>query len=204
MISAKQKQIRIFDIKYGSSEELREYIEKNLPIFKEYLLSFASLDDASKEFLQERGLGYIDRSTFNAAAIEKKAKEPKRSAGIEELGASSDTKNAQEAEPRECEKEHAQTLLLNRTIRSGEVIEHGADITVFGRLNSGAKLKALGNVTMFGHNEGFIECEGEYMLLNLKGKGAIVFNGEILEPKEYNNRNVRVIRVEDSHAIEEI
>ena len=46
------------------------------------------------------------------------------------------------------------TLLIHRSLRSGEKIEHDGDVTVFGHVNNGAEIVASGNISVFGKLKG--------------------------------------------------
>jgi septum site-determining protein MinC len=46
------------------------------------------------------------------------------------------------------------TLLIHRSLRSGEKIEHDGDVTVFGHVNNGAEIIASGNILVFGKLKG--------------------------------------------------
>jgi septum site-determining protein MinC len=46
------------------------------------------------------------------------------------------------------------SLLIHRSLRSGEKIEHDGDVTVFGHVNNGAEIIASGSILIFGKLKG--------------------------------------------------
>lgn len=53
---------------------------------------------------------------------------------------------------------HRKTLRLDRSLRSGQRVEHAGDVIVAGHVNDGAEVFALGNVTVLGRLHGLVHA----------------------------------------------
>jgi septum site-determining protein MinC len=55
------------------------------------------------------------------------------------------------------------TLLLHRSLRSGQRVEHGGDVIISGHVNDGAEILSAGHVTILGRLKGLVHagCEGD-------------------------------------------
>jgi len=190
MMKAKQKNVRVFEIEYESEDEvLYEYLEKNRVLLCEFLLLFKT--PPSQELTR-----YLQSNHFIFA--------PLCGSAPRERETKSDTQTAPQStqeEPQSDAPKTSSTLLIHRTIRSGEVITNEGDITLFGRLNSGARIKCAGNAHLFGVIDGVVECEGEYMILSTIGQGSVLFGGMILDSKEFDGKPKKVFHSNDEIVI---
>lgn len=71
--------------------------------------------------------------------------------------------------------------VLNRPLRSGQFIQHDGAVLVMERVNSGAKIVALGSVIVLNVVEGDISSTGECMIIPRVKKGNIFFHGYRIE-----------------------
>ncbi len=188
-MKAKQKTIRIFDIEITNDEDFFAYMDKNLILLKDFfLLLNGQISDEVKKYLDDHGICFKiakecnikisskHNSSENRAIMPNKPKESK---------SSKETKI-------EIVKQRVKTLVIEKPIRSGTEIEHDGDITVFGRVNSAAKVIAEGNVEIYGIIDGLVQCDGDYMIVQELGKGHIIFNGDILD-RDLFDKNVKKI-----------
>jgi septum site-determining protein MinC len=55
------------------------------------------------------------------------------------------------------------TLFLQRTLRSGQRVEHNGDVTIAGHVNDGAEVLSMGHVTVLGRLNGLVHagCDGD-------------------------------------------
>lgn len=190
MVQARQKNLRVFEFEACSLEALEPYIRKNAVLLRGFLLLFkGELEPKARELLREEGLSFIDATGELTSA--------KTHAPREE---STPTPPAEESK----EASRAPTLCLRRTIRSGEEIIHEGDVTLLGRLNSGAILRLKGNLHAFGEIDGVVECEGEYMILGKGGQGSVLFGGEILDSSLLGGGLKQLYMENDKLVIKEI
>jgi len=181
-------------------------MDKNIILLKDYfLLIQGSLTPKMREYLEEKGTCFKEANTCNLK-LSSKSDASQKSDIIEE------EKNQ---EPQEVVKyvevasepeviEHAKTLLFQKPIRSGEEVVHDGDVTIFGRVNSAAKVLSEGNVEVYGCIDGLVQCDGEYMILKEIGKGYVVFNGDILEKELFDGKLKRVTRSDIGAVIKDI
>ncbi len=167
----KQKSLRVFHITIESKEEFVEYLKRNRVLLLEYfLLVDGNVDESIVRVLDDEGVCYKNISTCRVRfSGSKKQVEPKVVKEDEQL-------SSQEIVSK-------QTLrVYERPIRSGEEINEELPVTVFGRINSGAKLFCTQSVSIYGVIDGLVQCDGEYILLHgLSQRGNLIFNSEIVE-----------------------
>jgi len=71
--------------------------------------------------------------------------------------------------------------VIVKPLRSGQFIQHDGAVLVMDRLNSGAKVVALGSVIALGVVEGDISSTGECLIIPRVKKGNIFFHGYRIE-----------------------
>jgi septum site-determining protein MinC len=54
-----------------------------------------------------------------------------------------------------------QTLLLDRSLRSGQKVEHPGDVFVIGQVNDGAEVVSAGNIVVWGRLQGLVHAGAE-------------------------------------------
>jgi len=186
-MKAKQKTIRIFELEVEDEAHFFDYMEKNIVLLKDYfLLIHGTLTDKMKAYLEDMGTCFKEADTCHLKTSSKSK--------------DSETHDIMPQEPvaiipfpdEEDETTSTNTLLFQKPIRSGEEIVHDGDITIFGRVNSAAKVLCSGNVRVFDRVDGLVQCDGEYMIAKEIGKGHIIFNGDILD-KEMFDGNLKII-----------
>lgn len=205
-IKAKQKNIRIFQLEVEDESSFFDYMDKNIILLKDYfLLINGSLTPKMKEYLEEKGTCFKEADTCNLKLSTKSSSSKKNDIIDEE----------EKQEPQEVVKyievasdpeviEHAKTLLFQKPIRSGEEVIHDGDITIFGRVNSAAKVFAEGNVEVYGCIDGLVQCDGEYMIIKDIGKGYVIFNGDILEKELFDGELKKVTRSETGAVVKDV
>lgn len=164
-MTVKQKNLRVFHITVDQKESFLLYLEKNKTLLMEFfLLIDGEVDEAIEQILADEGFCYKNISTCKL----------KFSSVKKELVVKEEV--LQEKVLKEKMK------VYDRPIRSGEEINEELPITVFGRINSGAKLFCTQSVSIYGEIDGLVQCDGEYMVLQgLSKRGSLIFNGEIIE-----------------------
>lgn len=95
-------------------------------------------------------------------------------------------------------------IVKNNTMRSGEDIATTADVAIFARVNSGAKIKSDGCVEIFDTIDGLVECNGPYMIIKSIDKGTVVFNGTKIDSTLFNGRLKKVSLVDGKIEIKEL
>jgi septum site-determining protein MinC len=206
MIKAKQKTIRIFDIKIENEADFFPYMDKNLILLKEYLLILSGdVTPKITKYLDKNSICFMTTEDCNLKLKTKSNNTTK--SDIMAKNKSSVTKSRDQitinSQP-EDKMEKIETLLIEKPIRSGEEIVHNGDITIFGRVNSAAKVIAEGNVEVYGLIDGLVQCDGKYMIVKELGKGHIIFNGDILEREDFDGNLKKVTLTSDGISIKDV
>ena len=206
-MKAKQKNLRIFYLEIDGEEEFFKYMDKNFILLKDYFLMIdGETTPKIIDFLEEKKACYKLAKNCN---IRKSSKTNigSKNAIIRNSSSQSGTEGKKSITFEEyqnsssCEK----TLLINKPVRSGEEIIHQGDVTVFGRVNSAAKVICSGNAKVYGVVDGLIQCDGDYMVVkDLGQKGFIIFNGDILERSDFDGNLKKVIKTKEGIEIKDI
>ncbi len=197
-MKVKQKNVRVFDIYIESEQEFFEYFEKNLIILKEYFLFLTGeVTLKIEEYLNEHGVCFKNVNGCNIKSLQKNGNS---SYLIEQNIQNISTVQEQHS----VVTKEIKPKIINKPLRSGEEIVYDGNVIVFGRVNSGAKIISNGNVEVFGTVDGMIQCDGEYMILKEVKKGHIIFNGDILDNKEFDDNLKKVLKQGDSYVIKDI
>ncbi len=183
-MKAKQKNLRIFEIELTTDDDFFAYMEKNKILLKDFfLLIHGHISDDVVKYLDKEGFCYKLAKDCPIKTTSRQTSGEK-SAIIEQK----DTPKAQPARKHTVIAERVKTLVIQQPIRSGVEVEHAGDVTIFGRVNSAAKVLAEGNVEVYGVIDGLVQCDGEYMIVKELGKGHIIFNGEILDREHFDGK----------------
>ncbi len=196
MVEARQRSLRSFIFIAGQEEETIAYIQKHFVLLKDFLLVFTyPITDKLLEFLHSQKLAFVEQK--NSKKILSKL--PETTIPQESITkAESTPPTSQDQEPKN------ETLILHRTIRSGEEIISKGDITIFGRVNSGAMIQAQGNVQIFGEISGNVFCNGNYMILGPTKEGNILFDGEIIERDKLSQNYQKIYKKNNEIIIEDL
>lgn len=73
--------------------------------------------------------------------------------------------------------EKREITAVHKTIRSGQSYEIDGDMVLFGNLNSGAEIKATGNIVILGNNSGIVHAGAN------GDEGAVIFSMKLLSPQ---------------------
>ncbi|MCI5969314.1 septum site-determining protein MinC [Helicobacter sp.] len=201
MVKTRQKNFRAFIFVEGEVQETIAYIDKNLGFLQNLLLVFAyPLNNAASllEYLKSKQLKFVQSSGIESLGLDVKVQE------VEKLESKNVESHKLESEKLESEMQHATTLVLHRTIRSGEEIITKGDLTIFGRINSGAFVQSGGNVQIFGVISGNVFCGGDYMILGRVNEGNVLFCGEIVDRALLKYPHNKIYRNKDSIVVEEL
>ncbi len=178
-------------------------MEKNIILLKDYfLLIHGTLTPKMRTYLEEEGTCFKEADSCNLK-FKSKQEAAKKSAIIENREPQEIVKYIEVANET-TETAHSKTLLFEKPIRSGEEIVYDGDITVFGRVNSAAKVLAEGNVEVYGQVDGLVQCDGEYMILKEIGKGYVVFNGDILDKELFDGKLKKITRSETGAVVKDV
>jgi septum site-determining protein MinC len=203
-MKAKQKTIRIFELEVEDESQFFDYMEKNIILLKDYfLLIQGNLTNKMREYLEEKGVCFKEADSCKLK-ISSKSNTPKKNDTIPKEEFIQAPQKLQMPQEEEVVPVDSTTLLYEKPIRSGEEIIHEGDITIFGRVNSAAKVLCTGNVRVFGRIDGLVQCDGEYMIAQEVGKGYIIFNGDILEKELFDGKLKKITRSQEGAVVKDI
>lgn len=219
-MKTKQKSVRVFEIECENIAEFGGYLDKNGVLIGGLLIMLKNdKDGLFAAECKKRGLCYASMGECEESGLlakkdlpplEVKVETPKKeepTAVPEEQKKPSAPKKVavkQQAElPMEAIKEEkvkvepAKTVLVTKNLRSGELVSSDSDVTILGRINSGAKVKTTANAAIFDMVDGDVEVGGEYLMIKAIGKGNVIFKGEQIKKEMLDGKKTKMITFED-------
>lgn len=190
MVKTRQKNFRAFVFVEGQEQETLAYVQKNLGFLRKLLLVFAyPLHEGSTllQYLRDRGLKFVQSDNVECLGLEMRMEQ-----------------HIEADIPITPPIEGKKTLVLHRTIRSGEEVITQGDLTIFGRINSGSHIQSGGNLQIFGAVSGNVLCEGDYMILGAVSEGNVLFGGEIVQTELLRDSYHKIYRKNHSIVVEEL
>jgi len=185
-LKCRQYNVKVFEVGVEDPESFIEFIEANYILIRNHLLSIkGEKSEKVISYLEDKGLRYVWNMELPL---------PKR--GVEELclvspgvEARDESRERMEPEPESVEEgdeeEYGESLealkIVGRALRSGQYVEHNGDVLSTDRINSGAKIAALGSVVALGKVEGDISSAGECIIITPVKRGNILFHGTKIE-----------------------
>jgi len=186
-MNVKQKNLRVFEFDIDVKEDFIDYVNRNLILLKKFMLFVkGNVTGEILDFLESKSLLFIDIREKDLTTL---------------MGSSKGIKTKVEPEIKYVKN---QKLIFTKPLRSGEEVITAEDVVSFARINSGAKVKTEGNGEFFDKIDGFLEVNGEYLILKEINKGEVVFNGEVLDKKVFNGIIKRVTFVNRALEIKEL
>jgi len=187
----KQKNIRVFEFECEDLGAFEAYLDKNAILLRNFLLLLKG--DADGAFAKECNRKALWCASCYVERGEDVAHASKEEQTIQESKPQEEEKSAEQSVfmdsmSRYEQKELAKTILVAKNLRSGEDIDTEADVTITGRINSGAKVKTSGNAIVLGTIDGSLEAWGDYMMIKKIGKGTVVFRGQNLKRESFDGK----------------
>lgn len=194
----KQKNLRVFYIKIEQVEEFLAYYVKNRILLKEFFLLIEGEENqAILNLLDEDKVCYKFINSCNIKLLHVK----KEALALEEQQEKVN-KTLFDKEPIEQPESKKGIITFNRPIRSGEEIHEELPVTVFGRINSGAKLFCAQSVAVFGDIDGLVQCDGEYLICSaITPRGHVIFNGEIIQRESLQGDGLKKIEFKENKLV---
>ncbi|PAF49714.1 hypothetical protein BKH43_06390 [Helicobacter sp. 13S00401-1] len=233
MVKARQKTIRVFEFEEGTLDEIKAYTLKHAELLRNYYFSFkdellATINDEGlkkllssmnmqylefkdiKEEESDDGLSLFDDECYKddldidpafdetkiLDSLKKAALLKEESDDVESISDSTITRNAD-------------TLVINRHVRSGEEIFSAGDCVIHGNVHSGASVTCMGSLSILGKKcEGNINCDGDVLILRNIFIGRVTFQGNILNKEDVEainlNSNLKMLRLNQRLEITEL
>ena len=233
-MKTKQRNIRVFEIECDDADAVKSYIDKNkallegltvmlggskakecVQICKDALLCYAIAGDCGESNTTTKKLS-PSRASSESKDLFDTSEQSASSGGsvqvqerivekiVEKVVVQTVyVERDQDSESR-ADVQNRQKIIKNVTVRSGEDIVTNGDVSIFARVNSGAKIKAEGCVEVFDTIDGLVECSGEYMLIKSIGKGTVMFGGSKLEAAAFDGSLKKVSTVNGKIEIRDL
>jgi len=153
----RQKTIRVFEV--DSFKNLRNVIESKYELVKNHYFLLKEPNSEIEEFLKAKNLSFfiVNSEVFTS----KKEITPKIEVIEKEI----------------IKKIKPQTIIYDKIIRSGEEIKSEDNLIFLNRINAGAKIVSTGNIELFNECEGYVSCDGDYLIVKKNIKGTIIYKG---------------------------
>jgi septum site-determining protein MinC len=198
-MKVKQQNVKSFEFTVDEPEAFFKYIQTNLALFQGHLLILKG-DRVSDvlTFLEDNSLCYV-----NATACELQTK--KRQTPV--VVAPENNKLTEKVEKKVVETSTVplERMVIHRPLRSGEELVTNQDVTVFGRVNSGARIECKGNVEIFGLIDGTIIANGEYLLIQHVGSSGVVsFHAQTIDHQHFDGTLKKIMMKNDQLVIKEL
>jgi len=189
-LKCRQYEVKVFEITIENEKNFLEFMENNYELLKNHLLSLkGEMTQKIEEYLNEKNLIYVLNQTL---PVKKRSSKDICIIGAkEEQEEKTDTKENKEKRVLITEKDIIEKSpivedfgyglsplkVLTKPLRSGQVIQHDGAVLIMERVNSGAKIAALGSVIALSIVEGDISSTGECLIIPRVKKGNIFFHG---------------------------
>lgn len=201
-MKCRQYNIKVFEIGLEDPESFLQFLEANRALLGNHLISIhGEMDERVLNYLEEHRLYYVFNMALPPA---KRGVEKFRLLVTDEEGAlpreveealtalrrlQSEAEESPELpEPAEAEENPVETeerepplRIIRHPLRSGQFVEYGGSVLLTERMNSGAKISALGSVIALGTVEGEISSVGECVIVPPMKRGTLLFHGVKIE-----------------------
>jgi septum site-determining protein MinC len=179
----KQKNLRVFELDIENYDDFVGFIEKNGDIFKESLLLIRGNVCYDVE-------SYLTKSKYcykNVTECQIKNSSKESFELLIKQHKSEDQKKIKKDQ--KCD-------LIKKPIRSGEVVHLQNHVILLSRINSGAKVITQDPIELYDIVDGYVECNGEFMIIKKIGLGVVSFNAQKIDKNDLSD-NIALIEFID-------
>lgn len=190
-----QYNVKVFEVGIEAPETFLQFLDANLALLANHLLSIhGALTPEIEAYLEEKGLHYVHNMKLPTAkrGVQRfqmlstdEENTPSGATETETPPPSPDERASAEA-PCETEASDLQESIpplkiIRRPLRSGQLIDYEGSVLLTERINSGARVSALGSVIALGPVEGEISSVGECVIVPPIKRGSLLFHGQRIE-----------------------
>ncbi len=195
-MKCKQYSVKVFEMGIESQASFIDFIDANYELIKNHLLSIhGNMTESIKEHLEKNSLSYIHNTVLPLP--KKAAKECIIDATV--------PKPEEETESSPVEEIQESPLKVQSTpLRSGQLIQHNGSVLLIDRINSGAKVAAMGSVVALDKVEGDISSVGECLIVPPVTRGNIIFHGKKIENESLIYPLNKIVYINDELQIKPI
>ena len=194
-----QYNIRVFEVGVDDTESFLQFLEANLGLLKNHLISIqGNINQEIIDYLQENELHYVVNMKLPSAkrgvtkfkmlvpddgvggVYQEEAKDRVVRIDADDEEDEFDIRDIQN----DFEEGIPPLKIVKGPLRSGQLIEYDGSVLVTDRINSGARIAALGSVIILGKVEGDISSVGDCVIIPPMKRGSLLFHGQRIENKD--------------------
>jgi len=191
-LKCSQYNVKVFEIGIETPESFLQFLDANLALLANHLLSIhGELTPEIRAYLEEKELHYVNNMKLpNAKRGVQRFRIPASQNGPgETVPENSPQIPSDKSSPAEASSETATDLqesapplkIIRRPLRSGQLVDYEGSVLLTERINSGARVSALGSVVALGPGEGEISSAGECVIVPPIKRGSLLFHGQRIE-----------------------
>jgi len=197
-LKCSQYNIKVFEVGVDNPDSFLQFLEANLGLIKNHLLSIqGEINQEIINYLQENNLHYVlNMKLPTARRGVGKFKMLVPDDGVSEVYQEDTKERVIRIEPDEedefdlddTQENFGESIpplkIVKGPLRSGQLIEYDGSVLVMDRINSGARIAALGSVVALGKVEGDISSVGDCIIVPPMKRGSLLFHGQRIENED--------------------
>jgi septum site-determining protein MinC len=189
-LQSKQYSVKVFECSVDNEDEFIDFFETNYTLFKDHLIVInGEISNRIKEYLNSKALIFANNLRLpkgrTRRALEEEILAEMRECNLE--------KHLAQMEIEKLSNRLQNNLrVYDEIIRSGRELNIDGDLLLLNRVNSGANIYVSGNFIATKLVEGFVWCNGNFMILSASPKATIIFKGVELDNNYLKGRLNRV------------
>ncbi|GHS89074.1 hypothetical protein FACS189487_08620 [Campylobacterota bacterium] len=197
-MKVKQISLRCFEIEHSGADELKKYLEANAEILKQYLILMVGEYDAECERVLEKEFvfAWARRDRALVSKVPKAAQHgeqmpqmqmPPQPQPIAQAPQTQMPQSIAQIGGKREQRAPADTLIMRKTVRSGESIPARGDALFFAQINNGAEVFVNGNCFLFAPLYGVCYARGDSaIVMSVGANGLFLFHDKPFESSFFN------------------
>jgi septum formation inhibitor MinC len=170
----KQYSVKVYECTIKDEAEFIAFFDTNYTLFKDHLIVINGyLSDTIKEYLNSKSLIFLNNVTLpkgrTRRALEEELAKERREYEIDNIIAKTELEKL-------SNRLQNNLVVLDEIVRSGRELDIDGDLLLLNRVNSGATINITGSLIITQLVEGFIRCDGNFMILMTSAKANIIFH----------------------------
>ena len=185
----KQYSVKVFEVNIEEESEFISFFDKNYIIFRNHLISInGNVSQNIKNYLDEKNLKYLINAELPRAKATKTIEINKEKINNEEKP----KEVIEEKEVVQEQKVQDNLKVIDTLVRSGQELKINGDLLLLNRVNSGGSIVIDGNLIITQIVEGYVRCNGNFMMLKASPKAIIIFHNVEVDNSYLKERLNRV------------
>jgi len=189
-LQSKQYSVKVFECSVDNEDEFIEFFDTNYTLFRDHLIVInGEISNKIREYLNSKPLIFVNNLKLprgrTRRALEEELLAERREHNIEKILAQMEIEKL-------SNRLQNNLRVYEEIIRSGRELSIDGDLLLLNRVNSGATIYVSGNFIATKLVEGFVWCNGNFMILSASPKATIIFRGVELDNKYLAGRLNRV------------